>query len=167
MYAEGSHCKVPTSSYNYYQITRNCTKFLYTLLANNDEQCELFLFSKLYKHYAIIFYIKLLKCPLGFSFNVNAEKCACDPVMQSSLLTIRECNINDQTVLHHGNSWMTAETFNNSHTYYISPRCPFDYCLSQSSYLNFSTPNSQCQFHRSDLLCGKCQQNLSTVFCIF
>ena len=164
MYVEGSHCKVPTSSYNYYQITRNCTKFLYTLLANNDEQCELFLFTKQYKHYAIIFYIKLLKCPLGFSFNVNAEKCVCDPVMQSSLLTIRECNINDQTVLRHGNSWMTAETYNNSHTYYISPRCPFDYCLSQSSYLNFSIPNSQCQFHRSGLLCGKCQQNLSVIF---
>ena len=42
--------------------------------------------------------------------------------------------------------------------------CPFDYCKPYSFYLNFSTPDSQCQFKRSGVLCGQCQQGLSTVF---
>ena len=46
----------------------------------------------------------------------------------------------------------------------LSIYCPFHYCLPHSSHLNFSTPNSQCQFNRSGLLCGHCQQGLSTVF---
>ena len=52
---------------------------------------------------------------------------------------------------------------NNSYTYHISLHCPFHYCLHHSSHLNFSTPNSQCQFNRSGLLCGHCQQGLSAV----
>ena len=32
------------------------------------------------------------------------------------------------------------------------------------SYLKLSNPDSQCQFNRTGLLCGKCQQGLSTVF---
>ena len=42
--------------------------------------------------------------------------------------------------------------------------CPFHYCLPHSSNLNFSTPNSQCQFNRAGKLCGHCQKGLSTVF---
>ena len=52
----------------------------------------------------------------------------------------------------------------NSHSYHISLHCPFDYCLPHSLHLNLSTPDSQCQFHRSGLLCGQCQQGLSAVF---
>ena len=158
--------KVPLLYNSIIQITRNCTKHSYkTLLTNNDEQCELILIATAYKKYYItIFYIKLLKCPMGFSFNVNTEKCECDSLMQSKLLKIINCNINDQTILRPESSWMTAKTYNNSHTYHISPNCPFQYCLPQSSYLNFSTPDSQCQFNRSGLLCGHCQQNFSTTF---
>ena len=101
---------------------------------------------------------------MGFLFDDNTEKCECDSSMQSKLLPIANHNINDQTILRPANSWMTAETHNNSYTYHISPYCPFHYCLPQLSYLNFSTPNSQCQFNRSGLLCGQCQQNLSTTF---
>ena len=53
---------------------------------------------------------------------------------------------------------------NDSYAYHISSHCPFHYCLSHSSHLNLSTPNSQCQFNRSGLLCGYYQQGLSTVF---
>ena len=47
------------------------------------------------------------------------------------------------------------------HMIAISPQCPFDYCLSYSSYLNLSDPDSQCQFNRSGVLCGECKQGLS------
>ena len=159
-----SHCKIRLSHDNNIKwITRNCTKFHYTVLSNNEEQCQMFLKNEDHK-YNIMFYVKLLTCPKGFLLDNDTEKCECDLLMQSISLTVKDCNINDQTILRPGNSWMTAETYNNSHTYRISPNCPFQYCLQQSSYLNFSTPDSQCQYSRSGLLYGQCQQNFSSIF---
>ena len=144
-------------------IMRNCTKLYYTVLSSNERQCKLFLNAIKY-NYITIFYIHLLTCPMGFTLDCKTERCECDLSMQSNVLTIQYCNINDQTILRPANSWLAAETYNNSHTYQISSNCPFHYCLPQSSHLNFSTPNSQCQFNRSGLLCGECQQSLSCVF---
>ena len=157
-----SHCKVPLSNKNNW-ITRNCTKFFFTVLSNNEEQCELFLYTKEYNHITIL-YIQLQVCPMGFSFDDKTEKCDCDSSMQSNILTITNCNINDRTILRPANSWISANTHNNSSIYHLNPNCPFHYCLPQSSHLNFFTPNSQCQFNRSGLLCGQCQKNLSTIF---
>ena len=134
-----------------------------TILSNNEQQCELFLNAKDYE-YITIFYVKLLKCPMGFTFDGTTERCECDLLMNSKLLTIKDCNINNQSVLRPANSWISAIAHNNSYFYHVSPSCPFQYCLPHSSYLNFSTPNSQCQFNRADLLCGQCQQGLSTTF---
>ena len=49
-------------------------------------------------------------------------------------------------------------------TYHVSLHCPFDYCLPHSSQLNLSTPDLQCQFNRSGVLCGQCQNGLGTMF---
>ena len=120
----GSHCKIPFWNIKLNWITRNCTKLNYTILSNNEEQCELFLNAIEYKHITI-FYIQFLPCPMGFSFDLNRERCECDLSMQSKLLTIINCHTNDQTILRPANSWITADTYNNSHTYHISPNCPF------------------------------------------
>ena len=157
-----SHCKVPLSNKNNW-ITRNCIKYFFTVLSNNEEQCELFLYAKEYNHITIL-YIQLKLCPVGFSFDDKTEKCDCDISMQSNLLTVTNCNINDQTILRPANSWISATTHSNSSIYDLTPNCPFHYCLPESSHLNFYTPNSQCQFNRCGLLCGQCQQNLSTTF---
>ena len=162
-YLTESHCKVLSSNQILNRITRNCTEFHFTILSNNEQQCELFLNAKDHR-YITIFYVKLLKCPMGFTFDINTERCECDLLMNSKSLTIRDCNINNQSVLRPANSWISADTRNNSHFYQLSPSCPFQYCLPHSSYLNFSTPNLQCQFNRSGLLCGQCQQRLSTTF---
>ena len=144
-------------------VEKHCTKLLYNIFSENQTQCKLILYSTEYK-YPTVYYINLLTCPAGFSFDVNAKKCACDPKLKSEMLSIDNCNINDQTILRPANSWISATTHNNSYTYHISLHCPFHYCLPHSSHHNFSTPNSQCQFNRSGLLCGHCQQGLSTVF---
>ena len=80
---------------------------------------------------------------MGFLLDYVTENATVvtDLLMQSKLLTVKDCGINDQTILQPGNSWMTAETYNKFHTYHISPNRLFQYCLQQSSYLNFSTPN--------------------------
>ena len=66
-------------------------------------------------------------------------------------------------ILRPANTWIIA-TIQIPYSYHITEHCQFYYCLPHSSHLNFSTPNSQCQFNRSGLLCGRCQQGLSTVF---
>ena len=82
----------------------------------------------------------------------------------NSTLSITSCNLHDEIIQRPANSWISAETKSNSHTYKISPQCPFDYCLLHSSNLNLSNPDSQCQFKRSGVVCGECQQSLSTIF---
>ena len=85
-------------------------------------------------------------------------------MLNNDKLFITSCNINDGTILRPANSWIFAETVNYSHSYDVSPQCPYDYCLPHSSHLNLSDPNSQCQFKRSGVLCGECKQGLSNVF---
>ena len=121
--------------------------------------CELFI-NILSIHYTEAYYINILPCPAGF-IQQNGL-CICDQVLKS--IPITTCDINHQTILRPTGSWLSAVTINDSHQYHISPHCPLQYCLPQSSQLNFSTPNSQCQFKRSGRLCGCCQQGLSTVF---
>ena len=142
-------------------IYTSCTKVEYAISFSTGVWCELFLKLKSDFHDTVnIFYVRKLKCPPGFA-EIN-RMCQCDPVITNFKLIT--CNINDQTILRPANSWISATTHINSYTYRISLHCPFHYCLPHSSHLNFSTPNSQCQFNRSGLLCGHCQQGLSTVF---
>ena len=68
----------------------------------------------------------------------------CDPLLDTNIVSITSCNLDDEAVLHPAHSWISADTFNNSHTYLISSSCPFYYCLQQSSYLNLSNRDSQC-----------------------
>ena len=154
-------CIVLDVSENLQSINKQCTKVHYTIGFPTDNWCELFLKHALDSDTGLnIFSIKQITCPTGFA-KIH-KRCQCDPVLVQYGIT--NCNINDQTILRPANSWISATTHNNSYTYDISLQCPFHYCLPHSSHLNLSTPNSQCQFNRSGLLCGHCQQGLSTVF---
>ena len=154
-------CLVNKSSEIKQSINKNnCTELKYSIAFSSDNWCELYLRTSFYdSQHTDVYYITQLPCPTGFIKNKGV--CQCD-------LSINEhnikCNVNDQTILRPANSWISATTHNNSYTYHISLHCPFHYCLPHSSHLSFSTPNSQCQFNRSGLLCGHCQQGLSTVF---
>ena len=143
-------------------VYKNCTKLSYNIFSESRTQCTLILYNIEYK-FPTIYYVKVLECPAGFVLDNKTRSCDCDQRLTPYGIADK-CNINDQTILRPANSWITATTHNNSYTYHISLHCPFHYCLPHSSHLNFSTPNSQCQFNRSGLLCGHCQQGLSTVF---
>ena len=143
-------------------ITNNyCSKVSYTTLTFwFGDWCELFLKVELSPDdYNKRFYVRKLSCPPGF-IEIN-KTCQCDPIIVNYGIT--KCNINNQTVLRPPNTWITATT-HIPYSYNISQQCRFYYCLPHSSHLNFSTPNSQCQFNRTGLLCGHCQHGLSTVF---
>ena len=106
-------------------------------------------------------------CPKGFSLYQNGY-CYCDPNLSILVPSITTCDINDQTVPRPANSWIFVHTvnttINSSHYYSVSLHCPFDYCLPYSSKLDLSFPDSQCQYRRCCVLCGRCQPGLSTVF---
>ena len=137
--------------YNYREW---CDLLLKVLIVHSQQDLEIGI-----QAYTIL----LLPCPQGFSLNME-EYCQCDIILSSHISSLTHCNIDDQTIPRPANSWISAHTVNNSHSYLVSLHCPFDYCLPHSSHLNLSTPDSQCQFNRSGLLCGQCQQGLSAVF---
>ena len=144
-------------------VGQSCTELNFTIAQTNDHYrwCELnfkwpFLPNDGY-------YIKFYPCPAGF---VKLDgKCQCDPILISSTIIIDSCDINDQTIKRPVNSWISAVTNNDdSHTYFVSLNCPFDYCLPHSLRLKLSSSDLQCQHKRSKLLCGQCSDGLSTVF---
>ena len=136
-----------------------CTALNITILSSLEKWCALVLYNEVIK--PAVFYVMLHPgCPMGFSKYGN--KCDCDKTLEIKLTLT--CNINHQTISRPANSWISATTNNYSHNYMICKECPFDYCLPWSSYLQLSHPDLQCQFNRSGVLCGQCQQGLSTVF---
>ena len=139
-------------------INKNCTTLHYTIAFLTDGWCELFLKVPFIRHMEYsIFYVRELLCPLGFIKKDGI--CQCYPLF--NLFGVTDCDINKQAVLHHANSWIYASNYNE---YIISKQCPFHYCKTSAFYLNLSTPEVQCQFNRSGVLCGQCQHGLSTVF---
>ena len=154
-------CIVLNISENLQLIGKHCTQLHYTIGFPTESYCELFLkLASDSDDRLNIFYVRQMTCPTGF---VKIDKrCQCDPVLVQYGITY--CNINDQTILRPTNIWVSATAQNDSFAYDLSLHCPFHYCLPYFSNLNFSTPNSQCQFNRSGLLCGHCQPGLSTVF---
>ena len=152
-----------TNSSETIQIGKNniCTIIKYTIAFPEKEWCELILRGLRDGIDKIdIYSIEEKPCPTGF-IKVNGV-CQCHLFLVK--LNIR-CDINDQTILRPANAWISPIPLKDSYEVFsVSLQCPFHYCLPHSSHLNFSTPNSQCQFNRSDMLCGHCQKNLSTVF---
>ena len=142
-------------------VSQTCTQLNFTIMQINDyfKWCDLSF--KLPFDSRDGYYIKFYLCPAGF---IKLDgKCQCDPILKPMM--IDNCDINDQTINRPANSWISALTTNDSHTYLISLDCPFDYCLPSPSHLKLSsTVDLQCQHRRSNLLCGQCSDGLSTVF---
>ena len=156
------------------ELHRNeCTRVKYTIQHKSGQECDLYLKAvplhdlghSISPKIALteMYYVKLLPCPMGFTLLQPDGFCQCDPILLLATL-ITACDINDQTISRHPNSWITAFTINDSHSYNVSLQCPFDYCLPHHSQFNLLNPDSQCQFNRAGVLCGQCQHGLSTVF---
>lgn len=144
-----------------------CSKFTYTILSNIKTKCRLVIkieklnvATDLIVEVYSVFFLPMLNCPSGFI--LQNDECQCDPVLLSATaIYIAGCNTDDYTIIRPGNSWISSVAPN---VYRVCSQCPFDYCIPYSSHHILSSPNSQCQFHRSGLLCGRCLQGLSSVF---
>ena len=146
---------------------KTCNKFSFTIFASDHTKCKLVLKTEIINEVTdlieeaySVFFVPLLPCPVGFV--LHDLRCYCDDVLLSATaINIAGCNPEDKTIMRPANSWISPIAPNR---YRVCSRCPFDYCLPQSSNHILSDQNSQCQFHRSGLLCGRCFQGLSSVF---
>ena len=64
-----------------------------------------------------MFYVQIKPCPMGFTLQSDKKACYCDPLLNNDQLSITSCNINDRTILRPVNSWTSAVTVYNSHSY--------------------------------------------------
>ena len=158
-----TQCSVINAKQNIQLISKNCTTLEYAIAFPTNSWCELFLRMPQTQNQYDAYYIRELPCPLGF---VKIDGiCQCYPSFKQFGFTV--CDINTQTILRPSKGWILFNTNaeeNGSYSCYISQLCPYDYCKPYAFYLDLSIPDSQCQFNRTGLLCGQCQQGLSTVF---
>jgi len=156
-----SACKIAHQTELVNTINNYSSAFTFTIVTNNKEMCELFLTASPCIHSIYeAFSVKILPCPIGFTLQ-NGE-CDCDPFLSS--VHIDTCSIDELTITRPASTWITAFNSSNGTTYLISHNCPVDYCLPYSSHLNLISPDLQCQFNRTGILCSQCHYSLSMVF---
>ena len=154
-----------TDSYQLTQthLSQGCNNYSYTIWPSHKDITECKLFVGLVEM-PEMFFVQIKHCPRGFTLQPSKQSCDCDPALNNIYFSITSCNLDDETISRPANSWIFSDTLNSSHIYAISPHCPFHYCLPYSSNLLLTTPDMQCQYKRSGILCGHCEEGLSTVF---
>ena len=101
----------------------------------------------------------LMDCLLGFSMSSrDGGECVCDPVFSNNGV---QCNINDQSFLPPNNSWIGFITACNKTGVLFHPNCPTGYCLAHGIRFTSNSSDSQCEPHRTGLLCGECKEGYS------
>jgi hypothetical protein len=110
--------------------------------------------------------ITLKNCSLGFYHDTNLKKCQCQRILLTHGIT---CNLTTFEILRESPKWINA-TFSHlassrNSGVIVHDHCPFDYCKQTKGYseLNLTSPDEQCAFKRSGILCGACQPGSSRV----
>ena len=102
--------------------------------------------------------ILFTECPIGFILQV--DRCVCLPRI---LKYTNACNIDTGEIERPTNFWIGL-TYNNNSTnsgLILHPNCPFDYCKWPSVGVRPTSPDTQCNYNRSMILCGSCVTNTS------
>ena len=106
-------------------------------------------------------HVTLLPCPPEFSIT-NSLSCICAPPLLKRGL---QCNITEQTVEHKGIVWISITSpGNESDSFLVHDRYPFDYCNTSTMKIILSDPDEQCMYNRSGIFCGQRNPDHSAVF---
>ena len=105
-------------------------------------------------------------CPLGYEISQKFKKCLCSTRIDSHDGV--SCDLETYSIKRDEHHWIHATSDPNQYNgqvIVIHDHCPYDYCQDDTDSLNFhlETPDEQCAFHHSGILCGVCQANLSQV----
>ena len=104
--------------------------------------------------------VDLLACPVGFQ--LVRGRCVCHQILLNN--NIKTCIFSNGTglILRPVPYWIGLPSDINS-SILIHPYCPFDYCQSKDINITAESPNTQCQYQRSGVLCGSCREGLSMI----
>ena len=142
----------------------NCTSLQYSISTEKENETIWIQLTpqgvsrEFYDFYTTTFINVTLKpCPPGFQLQhaEHLKKCNCDSQLTPYNVT---CNITDQSISKAGSVWMNA-TFSKQSEYLgliVHSHCPFDYCTASLVVFNIDTPDAQCSFNCSAILCGAC-----------
>ena len=96
------------------------------------------------------------------------KSCQCSPLILDHHGV--DCNFSTWSIKREEDKWLLTTNEHTNFTPYtgiiIHNHCPYDYCRIDADSLTFhlETPDDQCAFNRSGVLCGACRANLSQVF---
>ena len=135
------------------------------ILTNNLQFLKYFYKGLLLKNFEITF--SLMDCPLGFYFDTEKMQCSCQKlILKKNIL----CDESTFKIFRPTPKWINAtflHTSSNQPTgVIVHGHCPFDYCVLTEGKLmplDLETPDDQCAFNRSGILCGACQTHFSHV----
>ena len=160
-------------------VGRICTQLSYTVRSSRkQEMIILSVDESIHQEYirkhdnaisetvlpGIFIHLQLKICPKGFIFDNSS--CVCDPILQKHDIS---CDINNQRIHRQRLFWIYVIDSEETSSWslmgnvLVHEHCPFDYCKPYSLNLSLENPDEQCAFHRSGILCGTCQHNLSHV----
>ena len=98
--------------------------------------------------------VTLKPCPAGFVL-APSNSCVCASIIAAHNI---QCDINDQSFECPENYWLG---FINDSVVVFAVNCPIGYCSPNATKITRNTSNSQCESHRTGLLCGQCQEGYS------
>ena len=147
-----------------YETGENCTNRNYSVTPNNlFNQLEINPSNRSGDTKHLIVNITFESCPIGFELSNSTGECICDHRLWQYT---NSCDINRQAIFRNSSStfWLGVSYNKGTPEGFIHhPFCPFDYCTTESKYINLRDPDKQCNVNRSGLLCGKCKEGFSLV----
>ena len=111
-------------------------------------------------HIPVFVEVDLLACPVGFQ--LVRGRCICHHIFLEN--KIDTCFFSNGTglILRSVPYWIGLPNDTNS-PILIHPHCSFDYCQSKDINITAESPNTQCHYQRSGVLCGSCRDGLSMI----
>ena len=109
--------------------------------------------------YPLYIYIQFIPCPLGFT--PSQSQCDCNQLLQN--MPTVECDIDGQIITRAGSVWVGVDE---NDAVSASQYCPLNYCKNESIQMTLkdnasNSPDTQCNYKHSGILCGGCQPGLS------
>ena len=124
-------------------------------------------YTLLYQRLSLAIYLR--KCPYGFTFHQTSKECQCLHLFNHHKGVGCYFKNGSFGLTRSKDKWMLT-TFKHTSNHNIQGmlihnHCPYGYCRRDGDSLTFhlETPDDQCAFNRSGILCGACQANLSQV----
>ena len=103
--------------------------------------------------------VTLEACPLGFKLSTN-QSCGCDDTLRQYRVI---CEIRDHVgfINRELSLWVGVDQNHNDTGYLTNEYCPYNYCRTNMTAVDLTSPDTQCNDNRIGVLCGRCKNSYS------